>query len=320
MTYREAVRAALREALRGDPRVFLMGEDVGKLRRLVRVSHGLLEEFGPERIRDTPLVGVDFRRRRHRRGAGRHAPDRRDHDGQLQPAGARPDRQQRRHFAPYVRRPVQRARWWSAWRPGAGGSSPRSTRTASKAGTPISRASRSLTPATVADARGMLLAALKEPDPVFIFEHAMLYPLEGEMRRRQGRRHRPCGAAPCRPRREPDHLRRLAGQDPERRERNWPNWASMPKSSICAACGRWTREPYSLPSRKTHRAVIVEEAWRTGSFAAEVSARIMEGAFYALDAPVARVCGAEVPMPYAPAAGAGGIAAAGDHVKAVRAC
>ncbi len=50
---------------------------------------------------------------------------------------------------------------------------------------------------------------------------------------------------------------------------------------------------------RTHRAVIVDEGWRTGSLAAEVSARIMEQAFYELDAPVARVCGAEVPMPYA---------------------
>ena len=50
---------------------------------------------------------------------------------------------------------------------------------------------------------------------------------------------------------------------------------------------------------KTHRAVIVDEGWRSGSLAAEVSARIMEGGFYGLDAPVARVCSAEVPMPYA---------------------
>jgi len=50
---------------------------------------------------------------------------------------------------------------------------------------------------------------------------------------------------------------------------------------------------------KTHRAVIVDEGWRTCSFAAEVSAQIMEGAFYSLDAPVGRVCSAEVPMPYA---------------------
>ena len=51
--------------------------------------------------------------------------------------------------------------------------------------------------------------------------------------------------------------------------------------------------------RKTHRAVVIDEAWRTGSLAAEVMARVMEGAFYDLDAPVARVCSAEVPMPYA---------------------
>jgi pyruvate dehydrogenase E1 component beta subunit len=50
--------------------------------------------------------------------------------------------------------------------------------------------------------------------------------------------------------------------------------------------------------QRTHRAVVVDEAWRTGSFAAEISARIMEGAFYELDAPVARVCSAEVPLPY----------------------
>ena len=50
---------------------------------------------------------------------------------------------------------------------------------------------------------------------------------------------------------------------------------------------------------RTHRAVIIDEGWRSGSISAEISARIMEGAFYELDAPVARVCSAEVPMPYA---------------------
>jgi len=54
-TYRDAVRAALREALVSDPRVFLMGEDVGRYGGAYAVSHGLLEEFGPERVRDTPL-------------------------------------------------------------------------------------------------------------------------------------------------------------------------------------------------------------------------------------------------------------------------
>ena len=65
------------------------------------------------------------------------------------------------------------------------------------------------------------------------------------------------------------------------------------------SCGRSTRETILASVAKTHRAVIVDEGWRTGSLAAEVSAQIMEGAFYDLDAPVARVCSAEVPMPYA---------------------
>ena len=60
MTYREAVRSALRQALRSDRRVFLMGEDVGRYGGTYAVSHGLLEEFGPERVRDTPLSESTF--------------------------------------------------------------------------------------------------------------------------------------------------------------------------------------------------------------------------------------------------------------------
>ena len=60
MTYRDAVRSALRDALREDPRVFLMGEDVGRYGGAFKVSHGLFEEFGPERVRDTPLSESTF--------------------------------------------------------------------------------------------------------------------------------------------------------------------------------------------------------------------------------------------------------------------
>ena len=82
-TYREALREAIRDAMRRDERVFLMGEDVGRYGGGFGVSLGLLEEFGPERIRDTPLSESAFVGRRHRRGARRDAADRRDHDGQL---------------------------------------------------------------------------------------------------------------------------------------------------------------------------------------------------------------------------------------------
>ena len=75
--------------------------------------------------------------------------------------------------------------------------------------------------------------------------------------------------------------------------------ASTPKSSTCGSCVPSTRRQSSRSVARTHRAVIVDEGWRTGSFAAEIVAQIQEQGFYDLDPPVARVCSAEVPMPYA---------------------
>jgi pyruvate dehydrogenase E1 component beta subunit len=169
----------------------------------------------------------------------------------------------------------------------------------------------------VADARGLLLAALKEPDPVFIFEHATLYPLEGESE---------------------DGTAMEIGRAALRR-------AGRDVSLICygGALGKTERAAAKLAElgidaevidlrslrpldtemilssvARTHRAVIVEEAWKSCGVAAEVSARIMEGAFDALDAPVARVCGAEVPMPYAQALEQAALPQPEAIVKAVR--
>ena len=110
MTYREAMRDALREALRRDERVFLMGEDVGRYGGCFARQPGPARGVRPRAHPRHAAVGVGLRRRRHRRRARRHAADRRDHDGQLQPARARPDREQRRDAAAHVGRPVQRAR------------------------------------------------------------------------------------------------------------------------------------------------------------------------------------------------------------------
>ena len=104
LSYREAVRAAMRHALATDERVFLMGEDVGGYGGAFAVSMGLLEEFGPERVRERAALRVGVRRRRDRRRARRHAADRRGDDDQLQPARARPDREQRGHAALHVGR------------------------------------------------------------------------------------------------------------------------------------------------------------------------------------------------------------------------
>jgi pyruvate dehydrogenase E1 component beta subunit len=298
MTYREAVRAALRKALRSDPRVFLMGEDVGRYGGAFAVSHGLLAEFGPERIRDTPLsestflgagigaalggmrpiveiMTVNFSllamdqilnnaaTLRHMSGGQFHIPL----VVRMATGGGRQMAAQHSHSL----------EGWYAHIPGI----------------------KVLTPATVSDAYGMLLAAIRDPDPVFLFEHATLYPLEGEFDE----------AA------EPADITRAAVVRPGRDVtlityggtlgKTMQAADQLAKEGIAAeVIDLRSLRPLDNPTimnsvAKTHRAVIVDEAWRTGSFAAEVSAQIMECAFDDLDAPVARVCGAEVPMPYA---------------------
>jgi len=297
-TYREAVRAALREALQSDRRVFLMGEDVGRYGGAYACSKGLLEEFGPERVRDTPLsestfVGtgigaaigglrpivevmtVNFSLLALDQIVNNAATLRHMSGGQLSiPLVVRMATGGGRQLAAQHSHSLE---GWYAHIPGI----------------------KVLTPATVADARWMLPAALREPDPVFIFEHAMLYPTEGELDENAGAADI-THAQVCR-----------AGRDVSLVTFGGSLGKVLTAADQLSAHGidaevvdlRVLR-PLDVPTilqsvAKTHRAVIVDEAWRTGSFAAEVSAQIMEGAFYNLDAPVARVCSAEVPMPYA---------------------
>mgnify|MGYP001594326402 FL=1 len=297
-TYREAVRAALREALTSDPRVFLMGEDVGRYGGAFAVSRGLLEEFGPERVRDTPLSESTFV------GAGIGAAL-----GGMRPivevmtvnfsllaldqivnnAATIPHMSGGQFGVPLVIRMAtgggrqlaaqhsHSLEGWYAHIPGI----------------------MVLTPATPADARGMLLAALREPDPVFIFEHATLYPTEGEVDEDA----RPAGIGRAAVRRPGEHVTLIT------------YGGSLPKTLQAAdllavegidaeVIDLRSLRPLDTPTllasiARTHRAVIVDEGWRMCSFAAEVSAQLMEGGFYDLDGPVARVCSAEVPMPYA---------------------
>jgi len=297
-TYREAVRAALREALLGDQRVFLMGEDVGRYGGAYACSHGLLEEFGPDRIRDTPLsesaflgagigaalggmhpivevMTVNFSLLCLDQVVNNAATLRHMSGGQLNiPLVVRMATGAGRQLAAQHSHSLE---GWYAHIPGI----------------------KALAPATVEDAHGMLLAALREPDPVFIFEHAALYPLEGEL-------DPAAGAA---------DITRAAVRRPGTQVSVIAYGGSLGKALEAAqqleALGidaevidlrslRPLDEATILASvRRTHRAVVVDEAWRSGSLAGEVSARIMEGAFYDLDAPVARVCSAEVPIPYA---------------------
>jgi pyruvate dehydrogenase E1 component beta subunit len=298
MTYREAARSALRQALRADPRVFLMGEDVGRYGGAFAVSHGLLAEFGPERVRDTPLSENTFM------GAGIGAAL----------GGMRPivEVMTVNFSLLCLDQVVNNA---ATLRHMSGGqlSVPLVVRMATGAGRQLAaQHSHSLegwyahvpgikvvAPGTADDARALLLAALREPDPVFVFEHAALYPTEGEVDETAG----PGEIGRALVRREGTDLSVIT------------HGGSLPKAlaaaDLLAADGvsaevvdLRTLRPLDTATilasvAKTHRALVVDEGWRTGSFAAEISARIMEGGFYDLDGPVQRLCSAEVPMPYA---------------------
>jgi pyruvate dehydrogenase E1 component beta subunit len=156
-----------------------------------------------------------------------------------------------------------------------------------------------LAPATNQDARDMLIAAIQEPDPVIIFEHAMLYPQDGEVDEQTPLVSLRKAAI------------RRAGSDLTLITYGGSLGKALVAAEQLSATGidaevidlRVLR-PLDMPTllesvARTHRVVIVDEGWRTGSLAGEISAQLMEQAFYELDAPVARVCSAEVPIPYA---------------------
>jgi pyruvate dehydrogenase E1 component beta subunit len=154
-------------------------------------------------------------------------------------------------------------------------------------------------PAVAADARGFVLAALRDPDPVFIFEHATLYPVEGEVDEQAG----PAEIGRALVRRAGDAVSLITYGGTLGKALQAADELAVDGIQAEVVDLRTLRpldtETILASVARTHRAVIVDEGWRSGSLAAEVSARIMEGGFYSLDAPVARVCSAEVPMPYA---------------------
>jgi pyruvate dehydrogenase E1 component beta subunit len=158
---------------------------------------------------------------------------------------------------------------------------------------------RVLAPATLEDARGMLWTALCDPDPVLIFEHGSLYSLDGELADDAG----PVDIDRAAVRRPGTDLTVIAYGGTLHKALDAADQLSADHIDAEVIDLR-TLRPLDTPTivdsvARTHRAVVVDEGWRSGSLAAEVSARITEDSFYDLDAPVGRVCSAEVPMPYA---------------------
>jgi len=296
-TYRGAIHDAIADAMRADERVVLLGEDVGRYGGTYAVSKGMLEEFGPDRIRDTPISELGFV------GIGIGAAL----------GGLRPIVEVMTvNFSLLALDQIVNTA--AALRHMSNGqfSVPVVIRMATGAGRQLAaQHSHSLenwyahipgitvlAPATVADAYGMLRTALTNPDPVIIFEHVGLYNAAADLEalvpteiakaalRRTGGDATIIAYGGCVPK-ALDAADELATTGIECDVVDLRVLRPLDDATILESV------------RKTHRVVVVDEAWRTGSLAAEISARIVEGAFYELDAPIARVCTMEVPIPYA---------------------
>jgi pyruvate/2-oxoglutarate/acetoin dehydrogenase E1 component len=298
MTYREACRQAIREAILADPRVFLMGEDVARYGGCYAVTKGLAEELGEDRIRDTPLSESAFV------GAGIGAAM----------AGMRPIVEiMTCNFSLLALDQIVNNAATIPHMSGGQFAVPLVIRMATGAGRQLAAQHshslegwyahipgiKVLAPATIDDARHMLKAALADPNPVLIFEHIMLYNMEGELdptldavdissakvRRRGkdvtlvtygGSLFKTLEAAAA-----------LAGEGIEAEVIDLRALRPLDMATVVESVA------------KTRRVVIVDEGWKSGSISAEVGMRLVEQAFFELDAPIRRVCSAEVPMPYA---------------------
>jgi len=297
-TYRDAMKSAITDALSRDDRVFLMGEDVGHYGGCYAVSKGLLDQFGPDRIRDTPLSESGFT------GAGIGAAI----------AGMRPIVEVMTvNFSllalDQIMNTAATLRHMSNNQFGV----PIVIRMATGAGKQLAAQHshslegwyahipglRVLAPATLEDARGMLWTALQDPDPVLIFENVMLYNNAGEIAENAG----PVDIDRAVVRRQ--------GRDISLITYGGSLFKTLDAADALEAEGisaevidlRSLRpldmETIRTSVARTHRVLIVDEGWRSGSLSAEIGMRLAEGSFYDLDAPPGRVCSAEVPIPYA---------------------
>ena len=297
ITYAEALREAIREEMRADERVFIMGEDINAYGGSYTVTRGLLDEFGAMRCRDTPLAESVFV------GAGVGAAV----------GGLRPivelmtinfslvaidqiiNNAAKVHYmfggafkAPIV---IRTPAGWA--QVGATHSQTFESYFAHIPGLKV------VMPATPYDAKGLLKSSVRSDDPVFFIEHTKLYSSRGEVP--EGEYTIPIGKA--------DVKRR--GKDVTIVTYSRMLFIAMQAAKELAQEGieaevidLRTLRPLDMETvvesvRKTNRVMVLEEDWRSCGMGAEVASRIYEEAFDYLDAPVTRLAAAEVPLPYA---------------------
>ena len=297
LTYRDALNQALREEMQRDDRVFLMGEEVGVYQGAYKVSRGLLEEFGARRVVDTPITELGFA------GVGVGAAM----------VGLRPVIEMMTfNFAllavDQIVNSAAKMRYMSNGQVGVpmvvrgpGGA-------ALQLGAQHSQAFESwyahipglkvVMPATPADAKGLLKSAIRDDNPVIFIEGEMLYNTKGEVP--EGEYTIPLGLADIK--REGSDVtlvchsktvavalkaaEQLAGEGISAEVIDLRTIRPLDTETVLASVAR------------THRCVVVEEGWGFAGVGAQVVDTIQRQIFDALDAPVLRVTGAEVPMPY----------------------
>ena len=313
---REAIARGLREALEKDGRVFLMGEDIGAYGGAYAVTKGLLQEYGPERIRDTPIaesvivgsavgaamVGlrpiveimtINFTLLAMDQIVNHAAKLRYMSNGQF--------------TVPVIIRTVT-----------GGGGQLGATHSQSFEGWYASVPGlKVVVPSTAYDALGLFRTAMKDDNPIIYAEHSLLYGAHGEVPDEWYEV--PFGEAAVR---RPGGDVTIVGYSRMAHE-------ALQAAEVLASRGKEaevidlrTLRPLDMETviesvKKTNRAVVVEETWRTGGFAAEIASAIQEEAFDYLDAPVVRVGGVEVPTPYSGKLEAAALPSADRIVQAI---
>jgi pyruvate dehydrogenase E1 component beta subunit len=297
LTYRDALNQALREEMQRDPNVFLMGEEVGVYQGAYKVSRGLLEEFGPQRVVDTPIAELGFA------GIGVGAAM----------TGLRPVIEfMTWNFALLALDQIVNAAAKMLYM--SGGQIPMPIVFRGPNGAALQLSSQHsqaweswlshipglkvVAPATPADAKGLLKAAIRDNNPVIVLEGEMLYNVKGDVP--EGEHVVPIGQAEIK--REGSDVtlichsktvtvalkaaEELASQSVSAEVLDLRSLRPMDEAAILASVV------------KTNRAVVVEEGWPHCGVGAQVVDIIQRDAFDHLDAPVQRVTQADVPMPY----------------------